>query len=179
MRLEDLNWDKVPEHVSVLAHKHGTVNFAVNIRGQEAGSRWVLEGDECTISGGVFDADQGWGHDWRVLERPVTQGKPTPKSEQDIVVDWLGKLEHVLASDYTVNEIYRIGNGSEACMEIFSDCGNITGNQNVAEFINNRYSQLIEQANKLKREKLLADIVKAKEAYEALVGELAELEKGV
>lgn len=176
MKLNDLNWDDVPQHVSVIAHKDGTVNFAVNLRAPEVGSCWIAEGDECDITGYVTNPDEGWGSNWRVLESPTTQEKPSTKSEQDIVVEWLGKLAHVLASDYTVNEIYRIGNGSEACMEIFSDCGNITGNQNVAEFINNRYSQLTEQANKLKREALLADIVKAKEAYETLVGELAELE---
>ena len=173
MRLEDLDWKQVPEHVSVITYKDGYLNFAVNLRDQEAGSRWIVEGDECDLYGDVIDQNQGWGHDWKLLERPSTEQSPTQDNTSSAVVDWLDKLVYVLARDYTVNEIYR---ASDTDMEIFSDCGNITGNQNVAEFINNRYSQLTERANKAKREELLADIVKAKEVYEKLVGALAELE---
>ena len=123
-----------------------------------------------------------WGHWFNDFEikyfEEITEDVSEPEQypTQDntsAVVEWLDKLVYVMARDYTVNEIYR---ASDTDMEIFSDCGNITGNQNVAEFINNRYSQLIEQANKAKREELLAEIVKAKEVYEKLVGELNELE---
>lgn len=176
MELEYLNWDNVPHHVTVIAYKDGKLNFAVNLRGQEAGSRWIVEGDECDISGDVFDGNQGWGHDWRVLERPTMQVTPPTKSEQDIVVEWLEKWQYVTHHHWKPYGL--IPPQTDTVVELFNGLAK-HGTKNIVEFINNRYSQLTEQANKLKREKLLADIVKAKEVYEALVGELAELENGL
>lgn len=184
MYLEDLNWDNVPQHVSVIAEGDGLVNFVLNLRVMGKDSRWPLEGDECTICGDIFNPNEGWPNGWRVLERPDNQVAPLcpvyadPVLEQQrIVVDWLDKLAYIIQTDTTVGAELNINHLNQAVL--FTGHGDIKGNQNVVEFINNRYSQLTEQANKAKREALLADIVKAKEAYEALVGELAELEKGL
>lgn len=97
-----------------------------------------------------------------------------PKVEDtSAIVEWLDKLAYVMANEPNVNSIYA---ENQTTMTIFTELGDIAGNQNVVEFINNRYSQLSEQANKAKREQLLKDIVSAKEAYEAKVRELELLE---
>lgn len=90
------------------------------------------------------------------------------------VVEWLDKLAYVIETDTSVCSRLEINLRNQAILP--TDHGDIIGNQNVAEFINNRYSQLNEQANKAKREQLLKDIVSAKEAYEAKVRELELLE---
>ena len=177
MELEYLNWDNVPQHVSVIAHKDGTVNFVLNLRVMGEDSRWVLEGDECNICGDVINPDEGWPNGWRVLERPATETHPAEVivlEHTAAIVNWLGKLEHVLVKDPTVG--YGLLMDSEDTLTLSTDFADLIGSEEIVEFINNRYSQLIEQANNSKREELLAEIVKAKSEYEKLVGELKELE---
>lgn len=185
MELDDLNWDDVPPHVSVLAHKDGTLNFVLNLTVNVPDARWVFEGDECDVDGCVINPDEGWPQTiWRLLERPTNQVASLcpvyadPKLEQQrIVVEWLDKLAYIIQTDTTVGAELNISHLKQAVL--FTDHGDVKGNQNVVEFINNRYSQLTEQANKAKREQLLKDIVSAKEAYEAKVLELELLEKGL
>lgn len=81
------------------------------------------------------------------------QDNPAPKSEQDIVIDWLDKFTYVVETDSTVGSMLDINLRGQPLLE--TDHGNIIGSVSLAEFINNRYSQLIEQANAAKREKAI------------------------
>lgn len=183
MELDELDWDNVPPHVSVLAHKDGTLNFVLNLKVNAPDARWVFEGDECDVDGCVINPDEGWPQAlWRLLERPNNQLASLcpvyadPKLEQQrVVVEWLDKLAYVIETDTTVGSLLDINLRGQAVLS--TDHGDVFGNQNVVEFINNRYSQLIDQANKAKREQLLKDIIYAKEAYEAKVRELELLER--
>lgn len=100
-----------------------------------------------------------------------------PEQQPDVssaIVEWLDKLAYVIVTDTSVGSELDINLRGQSVLSTHH--GDIIGNQNVVEFINNRYSQLTEQANKAKREQLLKDIVSAKEAYEAKVRELGLLE---
>ena len=172
MELEELNWGEVPQHISVLTHEDGTVNFVINLRVLGENFRWCFQGDECDITGYVTNTDEGWSKDWRLLERPITEQSPT-QGNTSAAMEWLNKFLTVAIASPT-NESICVAFNNQLCLETMH--GNIYDTQNIVDSINNRYSQLIEQANKSKREELLAEIVKAKEVYEKLVGELNELE---
>ena len=105
----------------------------------------------------------------------------TEQDNTSAVVDWLDKYGYIQSKESHVGELQWDWKhqGSGIYISLVTDFGDVHGTSQVVEFINNRYSQLTEQANKAKREELLAEIVKAKNEYEKLVGELAELEEGL
>lgn len=134
----------------------------------------------------VYTVDKvGFNGDWIGLEECILNNpyhpsnfklyvEPEQPDNTSAIVEWLDKLAYVIKTDKTVGTKLEINLRNQVVL--FTDYGYIDGNQSVAEFINNRYSQLTEQANKTKREQLLKDIVSAKEAYEAKVRELELLE---
>lgn len=105
----------------------------------------------------------------------ITEQSPT-QDNTSAVVEWLNKFL-ALAIASPTNEGICVAFNKQLCLETMH--GNVHHTQNIVDSINNRYSQLIEQANKTKREELLAEIVKAKEVYESNLAKLNELEKGL
>ena len=114
-----------------------------------------------------------WFNDYEIKYfEEITEQSPT-QDNTSAVAEWLDKFLTVAIASPT-NESICVAFNKQLCLETMH--GNVHHTQNIVDSINNRYSQLIEQANKAKREELLAGIVKAKEVYEKLVGELNELE---
>lgn len=152
MYLSDLDWDEVPEGVSVLfLPTTEQVQFVKNIRGGDDG--WLYEGDGCDIEGEVFSLDEGWGGPWTLLERP-TKEQPLCPVYSCPVHEWLMKLGYVIASDNTVAGL----DINLQTKEVFicTDFGDIKGISEVVKYINTNY-EILKISENTKRKQELED----------------------
>lgn len=164
MELEDLDWKQVPEHIHVLAHKDGTVNFVANLRVNEPPCRWTFEGDECNITGHIINEGEGWPSNmWKLLERPT---QPTTQASNvmpmmsinHFVAMWLEKLGYVIATEPTVAGL----DVNLKTKEVFicTDFGDITGVKEVVDYINTNYEMLKISENTKRKAELEAKRLK-------------------
>lgn len=148
-------WDKIEaEGIVVLKSSTDEVNFVINYRFY-AEDKWFPHiGDELDSDLiGRLETGEGWGKSWSVVKSPMRQSTFTDRSvSKDPVVDWLEKLHYVFSSD---NSIGRIDVGT-TCLFITTDYGDISGTQQVLEFINNRY-ELLQKEVKSNKQKELAE----------------------
>lgn len=87
---------------------------------------------------------------------------------KDPVVEWLDKLHYVFSND---NSIGRISVGT-TCVFITTDFGDISGTQQVVEFINNRYDLLQKEAKSNKQKELAEKKAKLLDELSAIDKEL-------
>ena len=151
MYLSDLNWDGVPEDVSVLVDKN-RVNFVKNLR-SHMDSPCKYEGDECNIDGFIFSYGEGWYNSWTLLERP-TKEQPLCPVVSGPVHEFLMKLEYVIASDNTVAGL----DINLQTKEVFvcTDFGDIKGISEVVKYINTNY-EILKISENTKRKQGLED----------------------
>lgn len=159
MYLSDLNWNDVPEGVSVLVDGNDNeLNFVKNLSRPSFGT-CRYEGDECNIKGLVFSYSEGWYNNWTLLERPAKQAvqieQPLSPEEYNLKVigDWLHRYATVYRDCYEVGGIEFTADTTPL---IVTDICDIRGTKEVIEFINMRYDQL-KQAESNKRKQELED----------------------
>ena len=154
MYLSELNWEDVPEDVSVLMDENDEkLNFVKNLS-RPAFGPCRYEGDECNIKGLIFSYSEGWYKTWTLLERP-------DKKQEKIatrcpvyscpVAEFLMKLGYVVASDNTIAGL----DVNLKTKEVFicTDFGDITGITQVIDYVNHNYAVKIKQeADKRKQE---------------------------
>lgn len=161
MYLSELNWDEVPEDVSVLVCEVGEypkeINFVKGLQ-ESPDPEYKWKGKEVLPDFVTEYIDVEWADSWKLLGRPAQQAvqieQPLSPEEYNmkVISEWLHKYATVFESCCDVGRIH-----SEYYTPILStDICDIKGTKEVVDFINMRYDQL-KQAESNKRKQELED----------------------
>lgn len=159
MYLSELDWDDVPEDVSVLVGEYPKeINFVKGLQ-ESPDSRYKWKGKEILPDFVTEYIDVEWADSWKLLERPAKQAvkieQPLSPEEYNfkVIGDWLHKYATVYMGCYEVGGIdFAVDKTPVIC----TDMGDIKGTKEVVDFINMRYNQL-KQAESNKRKQELED----------------------
>ena len=90
-------------------------------------------------------------------------------NEEDIVVEWLNKLQWLYKNDRHFSVIYIKD------MEIATDFGTVSGAANVVSYVNTHYDAHMQAANAKRKESLLKELQEKEAEVAKLKAELASL----